>query len=98
MQDELRSPDGRNETVAQNNKVLVSLDIENNKFQELEGALFLHLGLSGPIQLRHIRASKNQIKYVSNRIKDCVSLVELRLSNNLLAHRLGSVGSLSTFL
>ena len=42
-----------------NKRTLVSLDIENNKFQELEGALFLHLGLNGPIPLRHIKASNN---------------------------------------
>lgn len=34
------------------NKSLTSLNMEQNKLQELEGALFLHLGLKGPIKLR----------------------------------------------
>lgn len=41
--------DGGNELA---NRTLVSLDIEYNKIQELEGALFLHLGLNGSIELR----------------------------------------------
>ena len=66
------------------NGVLVSLDIQYNKIQELEGALFLHLGLDGSIDLRQIKASHNQIKYISSRIKDCKNLQTLKLSHNLL--------------
>ena len=65
-------------------KRLVCLNISNNKIQELEGALFMHLGIEVCNQIEIIRADHNQIRYISNRIKDCHNLRILKLSYNEL--------------
>lgn len=65
--------------------MVCSLDISNNKIQELEGALFMHLGVQGCKNLVTIKAEHNQIRYISSRIKDCHNLGVLRLSHNDLS-------------
>jgi hypothetical protein len=58
-----------------------------NNIQEIEGSLFMHLGKEGCQNIKTIKAIKNNIKYVSSRIKDCYNLETLKLSNNSLTCR-----------
>lgn len=67
----------------ESDKILVSIELSNNRIQELESALFMNMG-SNCKNLQTIIADNNEIKYISNRIKDCEKLECLILSNNHL--------------
>ena len=54
-------------------KILVSIELSNNHIQELESALFMNMGTNCK-NIQTIIAENNDIKYISNRIKDCENL------------------------
>jgi hypothetical protein len=60
---------------------LTSIDISNNKLQEIESTFLINLDLKN---IEQIKADHNCLKLVSPKIKECTQLKCLRVSHNKL--------------
>lgn len=68
-----------------NNQNIVSVEVTGNKLQQIEDSLFNHLGPEGCKNLEQIKADSNQLSFISAKLRDCIHLQNLNLSNNQLA-------------